>query len=232
MRYPVLGALLLLCCGLLPGCSSHQVKLAADEVVARAPDLVAPAERYQAEISGLTAARVETLCITGTGVRPDPNLVLDPLTLILHGVDYQLKPFQITNVADATFKGRASQSAVNHFVRQQHTVTTSNIQNIQVAFEQNLVKVTAVFPVYGVDIPIAATGAVRVDEGIRLNAELKTFSILTVGVPKNISSLLMARINPLVDLSGLRFKPRLDKVTIEPGGLVFSGKATLRNYTH
>ena len=65
-------------------------------------------------------------------------------------------------------------------------------------------------------------------DGIRLQYKVDKLRVLGVGVPPALPSLLTSLVNPLVDLSGLRFTPRITRVAIETGAVSFSGTATLR----
>jgi hypothetical protein len=217
---------------LLIGCSGDSPDvIAMREVTARAPEWMGEAQKYRSEVKGVTRSSCEQVTIVGMAVKPDPNLIIDPLTLQLNRITYSLKPFHITSVADGIFEGRISQSSVNQYIRANHSIAGSSIQNINVQFERNLVRVTATVPVYGIDLPITTTGYLRNDEGIRLAYEIQTLNVIGVGAPANLASLLKSRINPIVDLSGLRFKSRIESWIVDGGGITIKGKAFLRRGT-
>ena len=86
MRYSLL--LILTSWGLLAllaGCGGNPENAAARELVARAPELIGPAESYRAEVRGLSSRHVDYVRLVGTAVKPDPNLVLDPFSVDAHG---------------------------------------------------------------------------------------------------------------------------------------------------
>ncbi|MEI6520575.1 MAG: LmeA family phospholipid-binding protein [bacterium] len=216
----------------LSGCGGDSPDIVAmREVTARAPEWMGEAQKYRAEVKGVTKNSCEQVTIVGMAVKPDPNLIIDPLTLQLNRVTYALKPFHITSIADGVFEGRVSQASVNQYIRVNHVIAGSSIQNINVQFERNLVRVTATVPIYGIDFPITTTGYLRNDEGVRLAYEIQTLNVIGVGAPANIATLLKSRLNPMVDLSGLRFKTRIENWVVDAGGITIKGKAFLRRGT-
>jgi hypothetical protein len=216
----------------LNGCGGESADtIAIREVTARAPEWLGEAQKYRAEVKGVKRNYCEQVTVIGMAVKPDPNLIIDPLTLQLNRITYSLNPFHITSVAEGTFEGRASQSTVNQYIKASHITVGSSIQNINIQFERNLVRVTATVPVYGIDLPITTTGYLRNEEGVRLAYEVQTLKVVGVGAPANVASLLQARINPVIDLSGLRFKPRIESWFVDAGGISIKGKAFLRRGT-
>ncbi len=215
--------------GLL-GCSHQATPGEAESaLVNRAADLIGPADRYHATVTGLTATRVKSICFVAVGMKPDPNQIIDPLTLTLNDVQYQAQPFHVTSVGDVSFEARISEAAVNSNLRQQGRTTSTNLKNVRVEFQRGLVKITTSVPVMNaIDVPVATTGRLVLVDGVRANYELQTVRVNGLGVPATLRGLLTSLVNPLVDLSGLRFTPRATRVTIEPGAIILRGRALLR----
>ncbi|HOS42430.1 MAG TPA: hypothetical protein PK794_01940, partial [Armatimonadota bacterium] len=88
--------LLVLCGGVVPwlvGCAGVASSYAEREIERRAAEYLGPADRYDADVRGLTASSARQVVLVGTRVRPRPQLVLDTLTLDLRGVAYRRDPF-------------------------------------------------------------------------------------------------------------------------------------------
>jgi len=215
--------LLMLC-----GCGDHiSTADIEQEIAARAPEFIGPAEGYRAEIHGIDAGRIGEISIVAIGVKPDPNLVVDPLRLTLKGMEFQRQPFHILHTGQATFSGHISESAVNYYLRQQQRTAAGFLKNIRVEFQRGAVRVSGSFSVLEVAVPIETTGQLQVVDGIRLHYKVVKLRVLGVGVPPALPSLLTSLVHPLVDLSGLRFTPRITRVVLEPGAVTVSGTATL-----
>lgn len=223
-HFAMLAALLVL---LLAGCGGVTEQLAEREVVNYAPQVIGPAESYRADVRGIAPRTVQEVRLVGIAARPDPNLVIDPLILTLRGIQYQRRPFQVTEVAGATFTGRISEAGANEFLRRTGRTTSGKVKNIRVEFQADLVKVTGVYvgPL-AVDIPLSTTGRLRAT-GMHVNFEPVT--LVGMGLPDFVKGLVAERVNPLVDLSGLRFDPRIDSIVVAPGSITIGGSARLRN---
>jgi hypothetical protein len=230
MRYLIALFLLGLLAPWLLGCTAAPLTRATveNEAMTRAPALLGPAESYQVEVQGITPDGIKAITITARGLKADQCLVIDPLILSLHDVRIQ-HPFHLTQLAGASFSARVSESAANYNLRQQGRTSSANLHDIHLTFQQGHIQMAAAVPVMSVDIGVTATGVVRVSDGLRLLFDPKTIRFAGIGIPPVGKELMAERINPVIDLSGLRFTPQIEKVTIEAGGLLISGRAILRD---
>lgn len=226
MRYILMGWLVG-ALAFIAGCGGFSSDFAERELVDRAPELIGPADRYRAEVQGLSRNRVEYVRLVGIGVRPDPDLVVDPLVLTLRNAQFTTNPFEVTSIGEATFSGRISEASINRYLQKQGR-TTGNFRNVRVELLQDQVRVSALAAVLQVEVPITTTGRIRIGDGLRVNYDPTNLTVGGVGVPASVLGMLATRVNPLVDLSGLRFTPLIERVTIDPGGLLVEGTAHLR----
>ena len=218
---------------LLGGCSSGVSRDDIERrVVARAPDLIGPGDRYLVKLGTIDGEEIDQITITGLGVQADPNLVCDPLILTLHHVKFQTAPFHVVQIGGATFEARVSESAVNYYIMHQNRTTTGNMKDMRVTFEHGVVKVSATAGVGRIDVPIATSGFLRIVDGLRFHYISEKHQVLGVslGLPgtAQVMNALLDKVNPMVDLSGLRFTPNVTHLSIEPGAITFTGQATLR----
>lgn len=229
MRY--LPLLILMSWGLLAllaGCGGNPENAAARELVARAPELIGPAESYRAEVRGLSSRHVDYVRLVGIAVKPDPNLVIDPLVLTLTDIRYQARPFQILNVGSANFTARISEAALNNYVRQQARPGFGNVSAVRVTLQRHTVIVSADVSLEAVTVPVTTSGQLQVGDGLHLNYLPQTLTVGNVGIPRTVQSILAGRVNPIIDLSGLRFSPRVTSITVNRGELLLAGTAELR----
>lgn len=197
------------------------------EIAARAPEFIGPAEGYRAEIRGIDAGRIGEITIVAVGVKPDPNLTIDPLRLTFKGLKFGRQPFRILHPGQTTFSGRISESVVNYYLRQQQRTASGYLKNIRVEFQQGTATVSGSFSVLNVDVPLETTGQLQVVDGIRLHYKIDKLRVAGVGVPPALPGMLTNLVNPLVDLSGLRCAPHITRVTLAPGAVTVSGTAAV-----
>ena len=228
MRLVIVCCFCVCCLLAIAGCGD-QVSTADLErqIDARAPEFIGPAESCRTEIRGASANRIEEIRIVAVGVKPDPDQVVDPLQLTLKGVDIA-QPFRIRRPGEVTFTARISESAVNAYLRRQQRTDSGLLKNLRVQFQQGATRISGSIAVMMVDIPFETTGTLKVAENMRLEYDEKTLRVIGVGLPAALPSLVTHLVNPLADLSGLRFTPKITKVTVEPGAVVLSGTAELR----
>ncbi|HEX2950510.1 MAG TPA: DUF2993 domain-containing protein [Armatimonadota bacterium] len=224
---------LLLLIPLLAGCSGKSRQhFAEQQITERAPSLIGPAESYSTHVSGLSSRHVDTVKIVGVGVKPDPNLVIDPLELTISDVSFQQDPFRVLSIGNTQFSARISESALNNYIRQQSHPGTGITSNEHVELLDKRAKVTATVNATGlVNVPVSTTGRIVAEDGLRLIYVPETLVLGNVAIPRIVQVLIAGRINPLADLSGLRFQPRITNIGIRPGELLINGTANLRDLT-
>ncbi len=225
--------LLVFCVSVVPwlvGCAGAASSYAEREIERRAAEYIGPADRYDADVRGLTTSSARQVTLVGTNVRPRPNLVLDTLTLDLRGVQYRRDPFAVTRVEDAAFAMRVSEAAVNAFLRAQGRTGNALLSNAQVAFLPNEVRVAADMRVAGETIHVTTAGAFQA-QGTQVQYVPQRLAVAGLPVPATILPQFAALINPAADLGGLRFTPRIQTITVESGAVALSGQADVSAIT-
>jgi hypothetical protein len=223
MRY----AIVLLLLSVLVGCGGRtpDARELTAQLTAAAPAVLGAADAVRAEVSGATRDGAAQVRLFGAGVRPDPNLVLDPVTLTLRNV--RVDAAGVVQVGSASFSARVSEAAINNYVRAQGRATNGNVRNVRIAFYPGRVQVTGTATVAAADVPFSTTGPLRITDGLRVEYDPQHVKVVGIPIPSLIKGLLASRINPLVDLSGLRFTPRIYRVTVVAGALQIDGSAEL-----
>lgn len=222
MRWMLLGIGLLL--PVLTGCAGGAQRLAEREITRYARDYIGPADRYTADVRGLTGSRADTVTLVGTGVRPAPNVVLERLTLTLRGVQYRRDPFAVTQVDDAAFSVRVSEAAINNYLRGEGRADSPALRNVWVTLLPGEVRAVAATTVAGQAVTITAAGALQA-QGATARFVPSGLAVAGVPVPASVLGLFGTLLNPLTDLRGLRFGPQITGIVLERGALTLSGRA-------
>lgn len=230
MRIMLTVVLLLLALGWITGCGGGlTTSRVAREVTDRAPQFIGPADSYQADVRDVRPGLIGLVRVTGVGVHPLPGLLIDPLTLTLQDVRYQVSPFRVQEVGQATFDARVSEAAINEYLRLQNRTSSGLLKNVRIQLLPGGVRALAAVSVMNVDIPIETAGRISATDGVRLNYAVDQLIVGGLGVPAGITNILTALINPVYDLSSLRFTPRITRLIPMAGTLEISGSAILRN---
>jgi hypothetical protein len=217
----------LLLIGLL-GCGAPE-SFAARELEARAPELLGPAARYRARVEGLTADRATRVQLTGDAVRLRPDLTVDTLTLTLRGVRYQRDPFHILAIERADFTGRISEAALNAYVRAQGRTRSETVRDLLVQVRPEGLQVSGFVHVLGRDLPVTTIGTVQTVGGVLLIFAPQRLIVGGLEVPGGVLALIGGLINPIADLTGGRFIPRIEELRLREGAIELAGSALVTN---
>jgi hypothetical protein len=229
MRWMLLGVLVAVL-SVLAGCGGVQQNYAAQEIERRAPQIIGPADHYQASVQGLTETQARQVVLVGRNVRPRPDLTIEALTLTLRDVRYQRNPFRVQSVGNSVFNARITDQAVNSYLRAVGRTgrTNSPIRDIQVGFTPNGVSATGNLYTGAIVTPVATFGTLEPVAG-RINYLPQRLTVAGVDVPTNLLQQLATQVNPIIDFTGLRFTPNIQRATITQGAVIIDGTASLAN---
>ncbi len=213
---------------LLIGCAGEQ-GLAERQIVAYAPSLLGPADRYRAHVSGISRSRIDRVRVIGHGVQLSPSLRIDELQLDLRDVRYQRGPFHVLGVGNTTFVARLSDRAINDLLRVQERDARGIVRDIRVMFQPNQVVVTAVANLLNQPITVSSVGQLQVLGDTSIGFLPQSISAGGVMVAADVQQTIAAGINPIIALSGLRFTPVIQRLRLGNGTLTVEGTAVLVN---
>jgi hypothetical protein len=221
MRYGLLCVLLGLLAVLVLGCDAGSI--AENEIEEAAPRYIGPADRYDAAVEGLGASRAEQVQLIGYGVRPEPNLELQQLTLTFRDVDYQRSPFRVTRVGNARFTVTATEQAVTSYLAERaQQATPVPIRDLRVNFLADQVQISGNAAVAGQEVPLTTTGTLQA-QGARVLYQPQRITVEQIALGEQLRGVVAQVINPLIDLSRLRFAPQIESITLRPGTITVSG---------
>jgi hypothetical protein len=213
----------------LLGCAVSQRSLAEREIERRAPEIIGPADRYDADVRGLEAASADRVTLTGTRVRPTPGLVVDTLTLTLHEVKYQRDPFRILEIARTDFTARLTDRAVNDYLNSQRT-EDSDLREVRMTFAPGEVRAEGTLVTAGQPIAFTTAGALQPRDGT-VHYVPRELSLGGVPVPEALLQQFAASLNPLINLRELRFTPLIQTITLGMDTVTLSGTANIQLLT-
>lgn len=217
MRYLPAGLLALSGLGLFSGCAGVAENYAEREIIRRAPELIGPADNYQARVRRLSATHADVVRLVGMGVRPTSGLILRQVQLHLCDVSFQRNPFHVTRVGSMDFTAQVTDGDLNACLLQAALARHVAIRNVRLTFTQNGVELGALVPVSGQEVQVSTSGILQPIAGTRVDYLPQRLTVGGVALSPVILQQLANRVNPVLDLSGLRYIPLISQVVHPPG---------------
>lgn len=229
MRWMMLGVVVAVL-SFLAGCGENAQDYAAREIERRAPQIIGPADSYQATVQGVNDTQAQQVVLVGRNVRPQPNLTIETLTLTLRDVRYQQNPFRVQSVGSSLFSARITDQAVNTYLRAVGRTgrAGSAVRDIQVSFTPSGVNATANYYAGAVVTPVTTFGTLEPVAG-RVNYLPQRLTVAGGALPTDILQQIATQVNPVIDFTGLRFTPNIQRTTITQGAVIIDGTASLGN---
>jgi len=227
MRWIILCVMMLAALPWLFGCALSPESLAEREIEKRAPEIIGPADRYHADVRNLTSTSAERVTLNGTRVRPAPGLVVEKLTLTLYEVEYQRQPFLIRDIARTDFSARLTDRAVNDYLNSQRT-ESSDLREVRMTFAPGEARAAGTLIVAGQPVTFTTAGALQPTDGT-VHYQPRGLSLGSVPVPEALLRQFAAALNPLIDLRGLEFSPRIQTIVLTQGEVTLSGDANIQS---
>ena len=209
---------------LLAGCDvSGRVE---SEIEAALPEAIGPADRYEAQVEGLSLGdgTAETITLLGERVAREDAPVVDRLEATLRGVAFDRSTKRLTRVDDARATARLLPADLALFLETQRgvadaEVTVSAPDRASVRFEGE---------VEGVRIPVGAEvrGRLRA-EGGRVRLDVESVRAAGFGLGGAVAREVGERINPVVDLTDEELALEVTDVRVEDGAVVLEATGDL-----
>ena len=162
-------------------------------------------------------------------LHPTAGPVIDRFVLRLHNIDYTRNPFRVNSIGSSTFSARTSQQDINAFLDQRAQITNEGVRDIRMAFRPNQTTLTAVVNVNGVDTSVSSSGTLEPSGPTQVVYVPQTFTANDASVSQDVQQRVMDQVNPVVNLSGLRCSPTIQKITPGNGYVSISGPVVVRS---
>ena len=213
---------------LLAGCSGGIVRPRVEKGIKNAlPGYIGPAKEYTVRADGSTMdimnGLIARLRIEGTDVQIDPNLLLSNLWVDMTEVRYNTSRV-VTSVKETKLSATVSEAVVNKYIEQ----ARKGEDNLSVGFEPSKVLVNFVPNVAGVNIAVSVSGAPEIVGGNKINFVADSGSVAHLPVPDYLVNKALDRMNPILDMSVLKFPVSLKKITIMKNAVFVEGSAEFK----
>lgn len=191
------------------------------------PQYIGPAKEYTVRADGSTTDMLNGLIgqlhIEGTDVQIDPNLLLSNLWVDMIEVRYNTSR-EVTSVKETKLGATVSESVVNKYIE----LSRKGEDNLSVEFEPGKVLVKFVPNVAGVNIAVTVSGKPEIVGGNKVNFVADSGSVARVPMPAYLVNKILDRMNPILDMSVLKFPVSLSKITINAKSVLVEGSAEFK----
>lgn len=214
---------------LLAGCSGKIIRPMVEKGIRNAlPTYIGPAKKYTVKVEGpseqIMNGRINKLKIEGEEVQIDPKLLVDRLMVDMDDVHFNPKTREVQRVEKTIFQATVSEEAINKYITQ----SDASEYNASVKLEPGKVQVAFVPRVLGVNVAVSLTGKPEIIHGDKVNFVADSGSVAHLPVPSYVINKVLDKINPILDLSTMKFPVTLDAATIHKGSVDVSGKANFQ----
>jgi hypothetical protein len=211
------------------GCGgSNPNVIAAHKIADALPTVIGPAEHYDVSVEGdpfsIARGHARRVKIDGKDVQLAPSLTMNQLHIDADDLVLNTKTRQVDHAGHVEFTGAIGQLNLDHYL-------VGMKPGIPVAVQIRWTDLEA-------SVPVSALGVsttVRVDGDLapsrsgldKLDFVPSGGDIGPVPVPRKLVQLAMDRINPVLDLSILKFPVTLESARAKDGRLYIVGSTTL-----
>jgi len=221
--------ILSLCAAFLSGCAEGLVHSECEKGIGKAlPQYIGPAANYDVHVEGSSGeilnGFIKHIRIEGKEVQAQNDLLLNILTIDMDGVRYN-KKHEIKSIDNAVFNATVLEPAINHFIRSGE----GKKYNMTSKLTDGKIEVRFVPKVLGVHVPVSITGRPEIVNGNKINFVADKASLAKVPLPALVVNKILAKTNPIVDMSTMKIPVTLSSLTIKPGSLAVVGHTNLMN---
>jgi uncharacterized protein YpmS len=213
---------------LVSGCAGGFVRSQAESGIRDAlPTYIGPAKNYTVAVdgsaSGIINGHMRHVRIEGTDVQIDPKLTVAQIVIDMDDVHYNHKR-QITRIGSTLFKASVTEAMVNHFAEQGQ----AKEYKAKATLTDGSVKVDCVARLLGAGMPVSFTGKPQIAHGNKINFVVDSASAAHLSIPAAIANKILDRVNPIIDMSTMKFPVTLDTISVKQGSIDVSGKAEIK----
>jgi len=211
---------------LFTGCKSTVENEAGKRLNAMLPEILGPAQKYSTNVDADSAGailrgRFRQVSIEGLGVIVNPKMTIDRLQLRFAEVEVDTKAKKLRSIGSATFSCSLSGENLNRYVVAQRP----DINGLRASLTRDAIRIDAApqDPFKLVAVPVAVEGKLIPHGAAKLDFRPDMAKVAALSIPRFALDFVEARLNPLVELSGLAVPVKVETATVKDGYLTITG---------
>ncbi|MFN3648276.1 MAG: DUF2993 domain-containing protein [Armatimonadota bacterium] len=179
------------------------------------PRRVGPARSYEVTLgrtgNDLLKGRLGRADIVGLDVRTSDGLVIPKMALNLQEVQVGLGSRSLESVGKGLFSAALDENVVSRFISKR---AGASVKDVRVAFRDGELQVSGTPEIMGFGVKSEVAGRPVLSGRDAVNFEASKVSVLGLRLPGFAVDELEKRINPVVDLSGLKLPVRITELDV------------------
>ena len=211
---------------LFVGCKSTVENEAGKRLNALLPEYLGPAQKYTTKVDAdstgaIMRGRFRKVQIEGIGVQVNPKMTIDRLQLNFAEVAVDTKAKKLRSVGAATFSCSLSAENLNRYVQAQRP----DVNGLKVSLTRDAILINASpqDPFKLIAIPIAVEGKLVPHGSAKMDFKPDMAKVSILSIPSFALDFIQARLNPLVELSGMAVPVKVETAEVRDGYLTIAG---------
>lgn len=210
----------------LAGCSTGIIRSQIEKGIRDSlPEHIGPARKYKVHVSGSESAmmdgRINRLLIEGTGVQINDDLSVDRMSIIMDKVRFNPRTHAVKGVESTTFEAELSSETLNSFISK----VKDDKYRVKIRLYDGKAVVDAAPGLLGIRVPVSVTGSPVIREGNKADFVADEASLSIIPLPASIINKLFKEVNPVLDMSQMKFPIIIEDITIEKDLIIVKGRA-------
>lgn len=210
----------------LAGCSTGIIRSQIEQGIRESlPDYIGPAKKYKVDVKGSETAmiggKIDQLIIDGTEVQINENLCIDHMNIVMNKVRFNPQTHKVKEVESTTFEGELTSKTINSYISKDK----DSKYKAQIRLEDGKVIVDAAPGLLGISVPVSIKGSPVIREDTKVNFVADEASLSIIPVPAFIVNRLLNGVNPVLDMSQMKFPVTIKDITIKKDKIIVKGNA-------
>ncbi|MCX8052427.1 MAG: DUF2993 domain-containing protein [Armatimonadetes bacterium] len=192
-------------------------------VAFRLPSLIGASSAYKVDaatsLTGVHKGIIESVRILGSNVRLEKGIKLQRLDTTLKGIHLDKTKCKVTRIDKAAFTAHVTVDELNSFLARHYPDIPSRVD-----LREGYLRVTAEPIFEGNKVRVEADAALCIEDGTKVVLRIGRLVSHPITAPDDAPRYIENRLNPVLDLSSLGFKGRINSITIHTKAIAVSGE--------
>jgi hypothetical protein len=214
----------------IAGCgSSSPQTIAAHKIADRLPKIIGPARHYDVAVDGnpfaLGRGRARRIVIDGQDVEMASGLTMDRLTIEADDISFDVRKGTLEHIDRVSFKARLGQINLDKYIAR----IKPDRPGLSIKLQWDDMEVSVPVKVASVTTIARVSGTLTASQSRpdKLDFTVDKASIGIVPLPAKLVNIAIDQVNPVLDLSGVRFPISISGAYVDRGSIILRGTATI-----
>jgi hypothetical protein len=214
----------------IAGCGSGSPQtIAAHKIADRLPKIIGSARHYDVEVDGdpfaLGRGRAKRIVIDGQSVEMASGLTMDRLTIEADDVSFDVKKRTLEHIGRVSFKARLGQINLDKYIAR----IKPDMPGLSIKLQWDDMDVAVPVKVASITTTARVSGTLSANRSgpDKLDFTADKASIGIVPLPAKLVNIAIDHVNPVLDLSGVRFPISISGAYVDRGSIILRGTATI-----